>query len=334
MKRAFLILMLCVVALYGRLGYELFTDDSFPGSSLSGSLSDIAEAVTAIPLQPAAGEAIREVSFLRKEADNLFFVSNHTLYRFHASGAFICRITHPGVMQVAGYVVDSRGRQLIVLGNEDDVHYYSFTGELLCQKKITGDAFHRIHSITMHDAYIWTTEENVRFDPSTRQRSIEQQAVKYDSSFQRLEAYKLSAARLSGTPLHASFLQVEVAIAEDSGSVYAYSAPFTPDQLLQDSLLLRRRKARGELYGDEVSVYPFRFGRRYWLSSYHNPADPAQDYTFCFDSHSSKSWQVAGGLTDDFYHTGPVSALQALDDYSHAYYYYKTGAIFIVCLKG
>jgi hypothetical protein len=325
-----------MIALYGRLGYELFTDDSLLKSSLSGSLSDIAETVTAIPLQSTGREAINDINYFRQEKENLFFVSNRILYRFHLSGTFVCRITNPEVMQVAGYVIDPRTKQLIVLGNKDDIHYYSFTGELLDKKKITGDEFHQIHSIIMHDDYIWTTEENVRFDSSTKQRCIEKQAVKYDSSFQKVEAYKLSVADLTDTPFHSSFLQLELAIAEDSGNVYAYSPPFTPVHLLQDSLLLRRRQLTPghSLHAGDVSVYPLRFGRRYWLSSYHNPADPAQDYTFCFDRDSSKSWQIAGGFNDDFYHTGRVSNLQALDTHSNSYYYYKPGIVFIARLKG
>jgi hypothetical protein len=336
MKRAFFVLTLFMIALYGRLGYELFTDDCLLESSLSGSLSDIAETVTAIPLQSAGGEAINTINCFRQEKDNFFLVSNHILYRFHISGTFICRITSPEVMQVAGYVIDSQAKQLIVLGNKDDIHYYSFTGKLLDRKKITGDEFHRIQSIVMHDNYIWTTEENVRFDSSTKQLCIEKQAVKYDSSFHKVEAYKLSAADLTDKSLCSSFLQLELAIAEDTGNVYAYSPSFTPDHLLQDSLLLRHRQLTSghSLYAGDVFVYPFRFGRRYWLSSYHNPADPAQDYTFCFDRDSSKSWQVAGGFNDDFYHTGRVSNLQALDAYSNSYYYYKPGIVFIARLKG
>jgi hypothetical protein len=336
MKRAFLVLTLFMIALYGRLGYELFTDDCLLESSLSGSLSDIAETVTAVSLQPPGGEPINAINGLRQEKDNFFLVSNHSLYCFHTSGRFICRITNPEVIQVAGYVIDPRAKQLIVLGNKDDIHYYSFTGELLDKKKITGDAFHRIHSIVMHDNYIWTTEENVYFDSSAKQLCIEKQAVKYDSSFQKVEAYKLSAVDLTDKPFSSSFLQMELAIAEETGSVYAYSPPFTPAHLLQDSLLLRRRQLTPghSLYAGDVSVYPLRFGRRYWLSFYHNPANPAQDYTFCFDRDSSKSWQVAGGFNDDFCHTGRVSNLQALDAYGNFYYYYKPGTVFIARLKG
>jgi hypothetical protein len=166
-----------MIALYGRLGYELFTDDSLLKSSFSGSLSDIAETVTAIPLQSAGGEPINDINYLRREKDNFFLVSNRSLYRFHTSGTFICRVTNPEVIEVAGYVIDPVAKQLIVLGNKDDIHYYSFTGELLNRKKITGDEFHRIHSIIMHDNYIWTTEENVRFDSSTQQFRVEEQAV-------------------------------------------------------------------------------------------------------------------------------------------------------------
>lgn len=353
MKRTFLLLTLVMIALYGKLGYELFLEDSHLKSSLSGSLSDIAETVTAIPLQSTGEEPINHIKCFRQEGDNLFLVSNNILYRFRKSGEFICRITNPEAIQVAGYVIDPLVKQLIVLGNEDDIHYYSFTGELLDKKKVVADnPFRQIRSITMHDNHIWTSEENVRLDPATEQLCIEKLVVKYDTSFRKIETHRLSSANLINKPFCSSFSQLELAIAEDTGSVYAYSPALEPDYLLQDTLLLRRRQLTPghSLYAGNIAVYPLRFGRRYWLSSYDNPADPSQNYTFCFDQDSSKSWQVKGGFKDNFYHTGSIRKLQALDAYSNSYYYCKSGnevkqafpnrsetdspVVFIVSLKG
>jgi hypothetical protein len=321
-----------MLVLYGKLGYELLTDDSRLESSFTGLLSDIAEAVTAIHLQMPGGEAINDIKYVRQERDNLFFVSDAILYRFHISGTFVCRITSPEVIRVAGYLVYPQAKQLIVLGNKDDIYYYSYTGELLDRKKASG----RIQSVAMHGRSIWTIEENLRLDSSTRQLCLEKQAVKYDASFLKAEAYKLSPAALTHKPVSPSFLDIELAIAEDTGSAYAYSPPFTPGHLLQDTLLLRRRQvAPGRPLRDgEMPVYPLRFGRRYWLSSYRNAADPTQNYTFCFDCDSSKSWQLTEGFKDNFYHTGHISNLQAIDACGNAYCYHKQGVVFIVRLKG
>ena len=294
MKRTFLLLMLIMITLYGKLGYELLMGDGHLKSSLSGSLSDIAETVTAIPLQDTGKEQIHTIKCVRREKDNLFLISNDILYRFDTSGKFICRITDPGDIQVAGYVID----------------------------------------------------------PLTEQLCLEKQVVKYDSSFQKIETQKLLSADLTDKPLCSSFFQLELALSEDTRSLYAYSSPAEPDCLLKDTLLIRRRQLMPghPVYGGDIAVYPLRFGQRYWLSSYHNPADPSQSYIFCFDQDSSKSWQVKGGFKDNFYHTGSVGELQAIDIYSNAYYYCKSGeevkkafpgrtdndnpVVFIIQLKG
>lgn len=339
MKRTFLLLMLIFTGLYGRLGYELFVGGDYQTSLSTGALSDIAQAVTAIPLQPAGGQPIGTIKSLRQEGDNLFLVSNQTLYRFRRSGEFVCRITEPDKIRVAEYVVDTAAQRLIVLGNEDDIHYYSFTGELLSENKLEGDStFRQIRAITLHDNCIWTTEENLRFDPQTKQLCMEKRAVKYDTSFQQVETHRLQAVELSSRPFCSSFFHLELAFAEGTGNVYAYSPADNAANLLQDTLLIRRRQQMSWLsYADAVPVYPLRFGRRYWLSSYDNPADPSQNYTFCFDSDTGRSWHVKGGFTDDFYRTGSVSNLQAMDAYSNTYYYCQSGdnpVVYIVQLKG
>ncbi|MDR0430744.1 MAG: 6-bladed beta-propeller [Tannerellaceae bacterium] len=328
MKRAFFVLIIVISCLYGKLGYELLMEDSSLKSLPTGSLSDIAETVTAIPLQSTGKEKIGSVKSIQQESGNLFLISNDILYRFSRSGDFICRITNPQTMRVAGYAVDPLNKRLIVLGNEADIHYYSYTGELLDAKKMdNNDAFKQVRSIVVHNNYIWTTEENVCFDPSTGQLLMERTAVKYDPSFLKIESRTLSAADLTKKPLFPSFLGLELAFTEATGQVYAYSPTVDPESLLQDTLLLHRRQLPpcNPLCAEQITVYPLRFGQRYWLSSYKDPSKPSESCTFCFDRDSCKSWQIEGGFKDNFYHTGSIAQLQAMDVYSNSYYYCKYG---------
>ena len=139
MKRTFTYLLLLVLLVCGKQAYNLLISNESIRSNPTGALSDIADEVIAIPLQDSGTHSIREAKYIRQEGDNLFLISNETLYRFNRKGEFICRITHPDDIWVAGYVVNPANQQLIVLGNTDDIFYYSFNGDLLTRKKLKCD---------------------------------------------------------------------------------------------------------------------------------------------------------------------------------------------------
>ena len=139
MKRTFTYLLLLVLLACGKQAYNLLISNESIRSNPTGALSDIADEVIAIPLQDSGTHSIKEAKYIRQEGDNLFLISNETLYRFNRKGEFICRITHPDDIRVAGYVVNPANQQLIVLGNTDDIFYYSFNGDLLTRKKLKCD---------------------------------------------------------------------------------------------------------------------------------------------------------------------------------------------------
>lgn len=185
MKRTFTYLLLLVLLVCGKQAYNLLISNEPIRSNLTGALSDIADEVIAIPLQDSGTHSIKEAKYIRQEGDNLFLISNETLYRFNRKGEFICRITHPDDIRVAGYVVNPANQQLIVLGNTDDIFYYSFNGDLLTRKKLKCDLPENRHmlSISMHNNRIFTTEECVHGDTAGQTATIEKQIVEYDSSF-------------------------------------------------------------------------------------------------------------------------------------------------------
>ena len=130
MKKGFLILLFFVLAISGWHGYERWQKEQQTAEHLTGSLSDIAEEVVAIPLQQPAGAApITTARDIRKDGNDLFLISRNTLYHFDRQGKFISQVTRPEDIQVAGYVIDALRRQLIVLGNENDIHYYTYEGK-------------------------------------------------------------------------------------------------------------------------------------------------------------------------------------------------------------
>ena len=311
MKRGFLCLVFLLAILYGKQAYLLLSDDMPLESAPTGSLSDIAEEVVAVPLQSEGAPQIKKAANIRQEGKDLFLISNQTLYRFDRSGNFISRITDPAVIDIAEYMIDPLNNQLIVLGNVNEVHYYSYNGQLITKTQLSTD---HLQAIAIHQGFIWAAHENVRTDSATGQMYIEKQLVKYDLSFQQIETHKLVAADLPDRTLNSYFMHLDLGVDEDTGTLYASSSPVIPDNLLRDSLLLKSRKMNGNLFCDasDIPVFPLRFGRRFWLSSYAD-IDPSQSYFFCFDSNTNKSWLLKDGFRDNFFHTGSILNLHPMN---------------------
>lgn len=230
MKRTFTYLLLLVLLVCGKQAYNLLISNESIRSNPTGALSDIADEVIAIPLQDSGTHSIREAKYIRQEGDNLFLISNETLYRFNRKGEFICRITHPDDIRVAGYVVNPANQQLIVLGNTDDIFYYSFNGDLLTRKKLKCDLPENRHmlSISMHNNRIFTTEECVHGDTAGKTATIEKQIVEYDSSFHKLQSHTIRPVDLERSACPIGCLAPEVAVEPGSGTVYAYAPPINP----------------------------------------------------------------------------------------------------------
>ena len=51
MRKTFNLLFVCLIALYGRIGYQIIHNTDLPQCQPEGSLSDVAEEVIAIPLE-------------------------------------------------------------------------------------------------------------------------------------------------------------------------------------------------------------------------------------------------------------------------------------------
>ena len=356
MKRTFTYLLLLVLLVCGKQAYNLLISNESIRSNPTGALSDIADEVIAIPLQDSGTHSIKEAKYIRQEVDNLFLISNETLYRFNRKGEFICRITHPDDIRVAGYVVNPANQQLIVLGNTDDIFYYSFNGNLLTRKKLKCDLPENRHmlSISMHNNRIFTTEECIHGDTAGKTATIEKQIVEYDSSFHKLQSHTIRPVDLERSACPIGCLAPEVAVEPGSGTVYAYAPSYQPGNLLRDTLYIKQKRqsqALENLAGkNTLPLLPIRMGSRFWVSTYYNAEDESRNYTFCYDTEKEECWQVKEGLKDNFYQTGNVRRMDPIDPYCHSYCFSKSGedlrntfpaqaqgeslVLFIVKLKG
>lgn len=331
MKRTFLALLLLIVLVCAKQGYEVFLREAPLQKHFSGSLSDVSEEVIAIPLKTAEGERIEKARNIRQEGKNLFLVSRATLYRFNRKGEFICRITDPEEIRVAGYVLNPAQRQLIVLGNTDDIYYYSYEGKLLDKKKLKSDLPDRkMFSASMYQNHIWSIEEKLTQPDDTAPKTscLERVVVKYDTSFHPLETRKLLHADLGRTQYAPSCFAPQLSVTKNTGELYAYEPSMQPEELVRDTLYLRSKRKKenpAHLSDNPVYLYPLRFGKRMWVSTYTNKTNANDNYTFCYDTLNNRYWHVQGGLKDNFYHTGEVQRLEAIDLFADTYCFCKSG---------
>jgi len=321
MKRTFYFLLFAMTLVGGTFFYEAFLSNNFSTYSIKGALSEIADEVVAVPLKHTQEYKIKNARHVRQVGSNLFLVSNDALYRFSIDGEFLGRLTDPDVIKVGGYIIDSSYRQLIVLGNQDDIHYYSFDGELLGTKKLKSDLPHqRIQTASMYGENIWMAEERLTLDTDTQMVTSEYVAVKYDRSFNQIESRSIRSAELGREQELPFSFHPELAVHPDTGRLYVYSPSFNPEALLRDTLYLYGNKNRIAATSDAVLSYPIRMGSRFWISN-----NEPQESIFCYDTKRGHCWQLANGLEDNFYNTGEITTLRSMDIYNNNYYYFKSG---------
>lgn len=329
MKRTFTILLAGMLAFCAWQTYRLLSDDDALSLAAAGALSDLADEVVAVPLMAVPGQSpLARPHAVREEGNELFLIDREVIYRFRKDGQFICRVTDPADIRVAGYLVNPAARQLIVMGNTDDIFYYTYDGRLLEKKKLKSDLpDRRLLSVAYHQGRIWSVEEQLSEADAEGVKTLRRQVVEYDTTFRRLDSRRLIQADLGREEAMPPCFSPQLSVAEDTGTLYAYQPLPSADHLLRDTLYLKanhRYPAPGA-NGRDVLLYPLRFGRRFWLSAYGSLSDPKKNYIFCYDALRHKCWQAAGGFRDNFYRTGSVSDLEPMDTGGRCYSFSRSG---------
>ena len=197
MKQITYIILAAMLLLCGGFGYERLMADRDTDMNRKGELSDIAESVTAIPLKPINGKSLTDAHDIQKDGNDLFLICQGILYRFNRQGELVCQITQPEEIKVAGYLVHSLKKQLIVLGNVDDIYYYTFDGELLFKKKLRKDFNEeQLLSAVLYKGKIYTAERVIEKDTLHR-TCVKQQVQVYDTCFQPLESHPIVEVSLT-----------------------------------------------------------------------------------------------------------------------------------------
>lgn len=325
MKQATSIILAVMLLLCGGFGYERLQAGSDTPMNQKGELSDIAESVTAIPLEPVKGQSLADAHDIQKDGNDLFLISQNILYRFNRQGELVCQITQPEEIKVAGYLVHSLKKQLIVLGNVDDIYYYTFDGELLFKKKLRKDfEEEQLLSAVLYRGKIYTAERVLEKD-SLHRPCVKQQVQVYDTCFRPLESHPIVEVPLTHPILSPNLQSVRLYVSPANGQMYAYSAPYQPEHLLRDSLFIHQTGGREGLEENEIPLLPVCMGNRYWMAANQHAEDTEKQYWFCWDRLGNQAWQLTDGFTDDFFQTGSVTKLESMDLYGRTYSFTKRG---------
>ena len=209
------------------------------------------------------------------------------------------------------------------MDNEENVYYYDYDGTLLERKSLAGiNPLKAPTRLMYYDRHIWLTAQALspsKEDAGTQ--CMDQWLYKFDTTLNLQDARKLTAADLGRFYLGACF-STELSVAD--GNVYAYSPSTQPDELLADTLYLISRNQLN-IHNDYSSILPLCIAGRYLVSTYSNAADEEENYTFCYDRREEYAYNVTGGFEDNFYHTGRVPDLKALDVYNSSFCYCRSG---------
>ena len=158
MKRTFTLLFLTLMLTYGWQGYRLATDDGRVACAPEGRLSDIAETVKAIRLDTNTlrPEQIRNVQCDRK---HIFLTNAGRLYHFMTSGRCVGEIGGGGQsLEMVDYAVDPTHQQLIVLGRDGVIHYYTYDGVCTGKSRLPHEEnWLAVGDIAYHDGGLWLT---------------------------------------------------------------------------------------------------------------------------------------------------------------------------------
>ena len=326
MRKSFNFLLICLIVLYGRIGYQIIHHTDLPQCHSEGSLSDIAEEVIAIPLETNEYCSLKNIKMIKRDREDIFLVCNRQLYHFNSSGKFLGQITthRPRAgqpVELADYAVDPVHDRLIVIGTGHEVYYYDYDGQLLYQSILPKDASWKTFGhMAYHDNHLWAAIDLINAE-NKETPTVEQWLYKFDLDFKEVGKRKLATADLGRIDInHKTGLEIAV----NNGHIYVQAPSLQPAHILNDTLYLISRNQLA-ITEDYAKILPLQIGTRFLVSTHYNPTLPERSYTFCYDQQKTKAYHVQGGLEDNFYKTGKIPELQTIDLQSNTYCYHKSG---------
>ena len=295
-------------------------------SEETDTLSDIAQSVTAIPLETSAQCKLSELNQVKQARSDFFICSGNAVYRFNRFGKLISRITLDHQVQIRTFTINPDHQQIIILDSLYLLHFFSFDGQTLFTKDITAaNPGMKILDIEYFNQALWMITEKLSDDKVVERWMVKMDLVCRPSASQQLGSVDLGRFHLDG--LFAPELCVT------GQMVYVYSPSTFRESLLQDTLYLLSsgQLDKSRLFpklntGNPFPAYsiPLLLSGRYLIASYQANVSESENYLLCYDREADKAYSL-NGFNDDFYHTGIVNSLQPLDPDNKEYYFCKSG---------
>ncbi len=293
------------------------------------SLSEIVEDVVAIALETNEQCKLGEIDVVKHDGGDFFLLSNRRIYRFNWHGIFLNQMNSnkiTGISSIRNFAVNPQRKQVFAIDSFCHVLTYSYDGVLLNIKDLRDKPWKNLLDIAYYDNHLWATVEKWISSPSDKETKIEKWLYQMDMSFNVKKGMKLCQAKLNRFHLSGDF-KPTFCVFQDR--FYTYTTSYEPEMLLADTLTLIEHNRLEESLcslseGTTVSMLPLRIGKRFLLASNRMNGDENR-YFFCYDRTEHRAFRLRDGFTDDFFQTGKVSDLQALDIYNREFYYYKSG---------
>ncbi len=292
------------------------------------SLSGIAEHVVAIPLETNERCRMGHVDAVKRAGNEFFMLSNRKLYRFDREGRFLSRMASDGdgrCSSIRDFAVDSQRRQVVAIDTCGDALFFTYDGALVRRKALADKPWQSLLKIAYHDGHFWATTEQCVTSASGGERKIEKWLYRLDASFDVVDGTPLCDVDLKRFHLSCHF---EPELCVSPHGLYAYTASYEPEKLLADTLALLEDNGLENILhastGHPVPMLPFRFGQRFLMASNGKNGDESH-YFYCYDQLEQRAFRLKNGFTDDFYQTGHVPDLQALDVYCNEFCYCRSG---------
>lgn len=292
---------------------------AYDGNLITEFLSDISKEIIAIPLETTSNCKITKIKQVQCVGSDVFLLSDNEICRFNRSGSFINKFFLDNAGWISSYTINSDNKQIIVLDSLQQLHYYSYDGKKLNQKDVSHSPLWKtLYKIVYHRQSLWAIAENITAD-----NYFQKWLYKLDLDFNLLEEMPLCNADLGRFYLEGHFTP-ELSVVDDM--IYVYSPLSYKETILQDILYLISNQSHKQNSNTTKSVYtlPVRINRRFMLASYQANCNEKENYLFCFDQVKNKAYPLHGFI-DNFYKTGLVNNLQALNIYNNQFYFYKSG---------
>lgn len=292
------------------------------------SLSEIAEHVVAIPLETNERCRMGPVDAVKRAGSEFFMLSNRMLYRFDRTGRFLSRIASDRdgrCSAIRDFAVDPQRRQVVAIDTCGHALFFTYDGTLVRRKALAEKPWQSLLRIAYHDGHFWATAEQCATSASGGERKIEKWLYRLDVSFDVVNGTPLYDVDLKRFHLSSHF---DPELCVSPHGLYAYTASYEPEKLLADTLALidgnRLEKILHASTDHPVPMLPFRIGQRFLMASNGKNGDESR-YFYCYDQLEQRVFRLKNGFMDDFYQTGHLPDLQALDVYGSEFCYCRSG---------